>query len=66
MPRQLLLPLSECETKDRGRCTRLCNRCNAVKETNGPCTQCGSPEFRIVEGRSQCLLTLDKKERGEN
>lgn len=29
--------------------TRYCNRCNAKKDTNGPCQKCGSPEFRIVK-----------------
>jgi len=26
----------------------MCNRCNAVKEGNGPCPKCGCPEFRLV------------------
>lgn len=24
----------------------LCNRCNAEKQSNGPCPKCGSPEER--------------------
>lgn len=66
MPRQLLLPLPECEEENHRRCTLLCNRCNAAKESNGPCTQCGSPEFRIVKERNKCLLILDKKESEES
>lgn len=26
-----------------------CNRCNAEKDSNGPCQHCGCPEFRIVK-----------------
>lgn len=66
MSRQLLLPLPECQAADRGGCTRFCNRCNAAKETNGPCTQCGSPEFRIVKERNQCLLTAEPRGREPN
>jgi hypothetical protein len=29
--------------------TRLCNRCNESKQSNGPCPKCGCPEFRIVK-----------------
>jgi hypothetical protein len=25
---------------------RFCNRCNAEKQDNKPCTACGCPEFR--------------------
>jgi hypothetical protein len=28
--------------------TRLCNRCNEPKQSNGPCPKCGCSEFRII------------------
>jgi hypothetical protein len=33
--------------KKKPEIVRLCNRCNAVKDSNSLCQACGCPEFRI-------------------
>lgn len=43
-----------------------CNKCNALKHDNKPCSICGSPEFRIIRFDGTGRVTKEKSKNASN